>query len=119
MLGVEPDGRATAPDPRPATADGARAGGRRAHPPNRRLHGAGPRPPLSAGSDAVAGEAVGPSVAVMSWSYGPSDVLVPAVEALVDRGLAVVPSAGDTGGDDCGVAPGPPTSCSLLHTGGR
>jgi subtilisin family serine protease len=67
--------------------------------------GAGTLSSLLAGLDAVAGAATGPSVAVMSWSYGPSDVLVAAVGALVDRGLFVASSAGNTGDDDCGVAP--------------
>ncbi len=67
--------------------------------------GAGTLSSLLAGIDAVAGAASGPSVAVMSWSYGSSDVLVAAVDALVDRGLFVAVSAGNTGGDDCGVAP--------------
>lgn len=67
--------------------------------------GAGMLSSLLAGIDAVAGDAVGPSVAVMAWSHGPSELLVAAVEALVDRGLVVVTSAGNTGGDDCGVAP--------------
>jgi subtilisin family serine protease len=41
----------------------------------------------------------------MSWSYGPSDVLVAAVSALVDQGVFVASSAGNSGAEDCGVAP--------------
>jgi subtilisin family serine protease len=67
--------------------------------------GAGTLSSLLAGIDFVASAADGPSVAVMSWSYGPSDVLVAAVGELVGRGVFVASSAGNTGGDDCGVAP--------------
>ncbi len=67
--------------------------------------GAGTLSSLLAGVDFVASAAQGPSVAVMSWSYGPSDVLLTAVAALVDRGVFVASSAGNTGDDDCGVAP--------------
>lgn len=67
--------------------------------------GAGTLSSLLAGIDFVASAASGPSVAVMSWSYGPSDVLVAAVSELVGRGIFVASSAGNTGGDDCGVAP--------------
>ncbi|GAA4708273.1 hypothetical protein GCM10023215_56970 [Pseudonocardia yuanmonensis] len=47
----------------------------------------------------------GPAVAVMSWSYGPSDALLSAVTNLVDDGVFVASSAGNSGADDCGVAP--------------
>jgi subtilisin family serine protease len=67
--------------------------------------GAGTLSSLLAGVDHVAREATGPSVAVMSWSYGPSDVLLAAVGELVGRGVLVAASAGNTGGDDCRVAP--------------
>ena len=67
--------------------------------------GAGTLSSLLAGIDFVASAATGPSVAVMSWSYGPSDVLVAAVGELVGQGIFVASSAGNTGGDDCGVAP--------------
>jgi subtilisin family serine protease len=67
--------------------------------------GAGTLSSLLAGIDWVARNQTGPSVAVMSWSYGPSDVLIAAVSELVGRGVFVASSAGNTGGDDCGVAP--------------
>lgn len=67
--------------------------------------GAGTLSSLLAGIDWVARNQRGPSVAVMSWSYGPSDVLLAAIGELVGRGLFVASSAGNTGGDDCGVAP--------------
>jgi subtilisin family serine protease len=67
--------------------------------------GAGTLSSLLAGIDFVARAADGPSVAVMSWSYGPSDVLLTAVTELVGRGVFVAASAGNTGGDDCDVAP--------------
>ena len=41
----------------------------------------------------------------MSWSYGPSDVLLSAVNELVYRGVFVTSSAGNSGSDDCSVAP--------------
>lgn len=67
--------------------------------------GAGTLSSLLTGIDWVARNQQGPSVAVMSWSYGPSDVLLAAVGELVGRGIFVASSAGNTGGDDCGVAP--------------
>ncbi len=67
--------------------------------------GAGTLSSLLSGVDWVARNQLGPSVAVMSWSYGDSDVLLAAVSELVDRGIFVASSAGNTGGDDCGVAP--------------
>lgn len=67
--------------------------------------GAGTLSSLLAGIDWVARNAQGPAVAVMSWSYGPSDVLLAAVGELVGRGVFVASSAGNTGGDDCDVAP--------------
>ncbi|WP_300017983.1 S8 family peptidase [Pseudonocardia sp.] len=67
--------------------------------------GAGTLSSLLAGIDWVARNQTRPSVAVMSWSYGPSDVLIAAVGELVGRGIFVASSAGNTGGDDCGVAP--------------
>lgn len=67
--------------------------------------GAGRLSNLLAGVDYVAAHATGPSVAVMSWSYGPSAALVLAVGQLLARGVFVAASAGNTGGDDCGVAP--------------
>lgn len=67
--------------------------------------GAGTLSSLLAGIDWVARNQRGPSVAVMSWSYGPSEVLIAAVGELVGRGVFVASSAGNSGGDDCGVAP--------------
>ncbi|OLT13369.1 hypothetical protein BJF78_03225 [Pseudonocardia sp. CNS-139] len=67
--------------------------------------GAGTLSSLLAGVDYVARHHSGPSVAVMSWSYGPSDVLVAAVESLVRQGVFVAASAGNSGAEDCGVAP--------------
>ncbi len=68
-------------------------------------NGSGTLSTLLAGLDFVARNARGPSVAVMSWSYGPSDALVSAVSTLVGRGVFVASSAGNTGADDCAVAP--------------
>ncbi|MDN5932355.1 MAG: S8 family peptidase [Pseudonocardia sp.] len=67
--------------------------------------GAGTLSSLLAGIDWVARNRQGPAVAVMSWSYGPSDVLLAAVSELVSGGIFVASSAGNTGEDDCGVAP--------------
>ncbi|MFR9801576.1 S8 family serine peptidase [Pseudonocardia sp. RS010] len=47
----------------------------------------------------------GPAVAVMSWSYGPSDALLSAVTNLVDDGVFVASSAGNSGANDCAAAP--------------
>jgi len=67
--------------------------------------GAGTLSSLLAGMDYVATHAQPPSVAVMSWSYGPSDVLLSAVAGLVGKGVFVASSAGNSGADDCTVAP--------------
>jgi subtilisin family serine protease len=67
--------------------------------------GAGTLSSLLAGIDYVATNARSPSVAVMSWSYGPSEVLLSAVAGLVNRGVFVASSAGNSGADDCTVAP--------------
>lgn len=67
--------------------------------------GAGTLSSLLSGVDWVARNASGPSVAVMSWSYGPSDVLLAAVSELVDSGVFAASSAGNSGGDDCDAAP--------------
>jgi subtilisin family serine protease len=67
--------------------------------------GAGTLSSLLAGIDHVATNARTPAVAVMSWSYGPSEVLLSAVAALVGRGVFVTSSAGNSGADDCTVAP--------------
>ena len=68
-------------------------------------NGAGTLSSLLEGIDYVASDHKGPSVAVMSWSYGPSDTLVSAVAELVERGVFVASSAGNSGADDCSVAP--------------
>jgi subtilisin family serine protease len=68
-------------------------------------NGSGTLSSLLEGIDYVAQHARGPSVAVMSWSYGPSDTLISAVAQLVARGVFVAASAGNTGGNDCLVAP--------------
>ncbi len=68
-------------------------------------NGSGTLSTLLSGIEYVAKNARGPSVAVMSWSYGASDVLVSAVSKLVAQGVFVASSAGNTGGDDCAVAP--------------
>ncbi|GAA4541084.1 S8 family peptidase [Pseudonocardia xishanensis] len=47
----------------------------------------------------------GPAVAVMSWSYGPSDALLSAVTNLVNDNVFVAASAGNNGRNDCQVAP--------------
>jgi subtilisin family serine protease len=67
--------------------------------------GAGTLSSLLAGIDHVATDARSPSVAVMSWSYGGSEVLLSAVAGLVGRGVFVASSAGNSGADDCTVAP--------------
>ena len=67
--------------------------------------GSGSLSSLLAGIDYVARDHRGPSVAVMSWSYGPSDVLTSAVTELVNRGVFVASSAGNSGANDCGSAP--------------
>ena len=67
--------------------------------------GAGTLSSLLAGIDWVAGHHSGPSVAVMSWSYGPSDALTAAVTKLVADGVFVAASAGNTGSDDCRAVP--------------
>ncbi len=67
--------------------------------------GAGTLSSLLAGIDHVATHAQPPAVAVMSWSYGPSEVLLSAVAGLVGKGVFVASSAGNSGADDCTVAP--------------
>lgn len=67
--------------------------------------GAGTLSSLLEGIDWVARNRQGPSVAVMSWSYGPSEVLLAAVSELVAQGVFVAASAGNTGTADCEVAP--------------
>ncbi|WP_338051427.1 S8 family peptidase [Pseudonocardia acidicola] len=68
-------------------------------------NGSGTLSSLLAGVDWVAKNAQRPAVAVMSWSYGQSGVLTSAVEQLVASGVFVASSAGNTGADDCSVAP--------------
>jgi subtilisin family serine protease len=68
-------------------------------------NGAGTLSHLLAGIDWVSAHRSGPSVAVMSWSYGPSDALASAVAELVQEGVFVAVSAGNTGGADCAAAP--------------
>lgn len=67
--------------------------------------GAGTLSSLLAGIDHVATHAEKPAVVTMSWSYGPSDVLLSAVAGLVGKGIFVASSAGNSGADDCTVAP--------------
>ncbi|MDN5859717.1 MAG: S8 family peptidase [Pseudonocardia sp.] len=67
--------------------------------------GAGTLSSLLAGIDYVAQHAQGPSVAIMSWSYGPSEVLLAAISSLIAQGVFVAASAGNTGSNDCRAAP--------------
>jgi subtilisin family serine protease len=67
--------------------------------------GAGTLSSLLAAIDHVATDAHAPAVAVMSWSHPPSEVLLSAVAGLVERGVFVVSSAGNSGTDDCAVVP--------------
>lgn len=60
---------------------------------------------LLSGIDWVARNAQRPAVAVMSWSFGSSDTLAAAVRGLVDSGVFVAASAGNTGADDCTALP--------------
>jgi subtilisin family serine protease len=60
---------------------------------------------LLAGIDWVERNAQRPAVAVMSWSFGPSATLAAAVKGLVDGGVFVAASAGNTGVDDCTALP--------------
>lgn len=67
--------------------------------------GAGTLSALLSGIEWVAGHLDGPAVAVMSWSFGRSEALDAAVAGLVERGVLVTASAGNTGADDCAMAP--------------
>jgi subtilisin family serine protease len=67
--------------------------------------GAGTLSSLLAGIDYVATNAKAPAVAVMSWSYGASELLLSAVAGLVGQGVFVASSAGNSGADDCTAAP--------------
>ncbi|GAA5145663.1 hypothetical protein GCM10023321_03910 [Pseudonocardia eucalypti] len=62
---------------------------------------------MIAGVDWVANYAQHPAVAVLSWRYdqAPSDTLTEAVNHLVDSGVFVATSAGNTGADSCDLAP--------------
>lgn len=60
---------------------------------------------LLTGLDWVANHRTGPSVAVMSWSYGPSPALVTAVDKLVESGVFVATSAGNSGENACDATP--------------
>ena len=68
-------------------------------------NGVGSLSSLLAGIDWVAHNAQRPAVAVMSWSFGSSDTLAAAVRSLVDGGVFVAASAGNTGADDCTALP--------------
>jgi subtilisin family serine protease len=69
-------------------------------------NGSGTLSSLLAGLDWVLqNHAGGPAVAVLSWSYGPSEALVSAVDKLVGDNVFVAASAGNNGRDDCQVAP--------------
>lgn len=69
--------------------------------------GAGKLSDMIAGVDWVAAHAQRPAVAVLSWRYAqaPSDTLTAAVMRLVDSGVFVAASAGNTGTDSCELAP--------------
>lgn len=68
-------------------------------------NGAGTLSHLLAGIDWVAAHRRAPAVAVMSWSYGPSESLASAVANLMAAGVFVATSAGNTGGNDCSALP--------------
>lgn len=69
--------------------------------------GAGKLSDLVAGVDWVAEHAQRPAVAVLSWRYAqaPSETLTAAVQRLVESGVFVAASAGNTGSDSCELAP--------------
>lgn len=67
--------------------------------------GTGTLSSLLAGIDWVVQNRRGPSVAVMSWSYGSSPMLEQAVRRMIDSGVFAASSAGNTGGDDCTALP--------------
>ena len=62
-------------------------------------NGTGTLSSLLAGLDWVVQNKRGPSVAVMSWSYGSSPMLRQAVQRMLDAGVFAASSAGNTGGD--------------------
>ncbi|MEJ8280541.1 S8 family peptidase [Pseudonocardia spirodelae] len=68
-------------------------------------NGTGTLSSLLAGLDWVVKNKRGPSVAVMSWSYGSSPMLQQAVQRMIDSGVFAASSAGNTGGDDCTALP--------------
>ncbi|WP_224386953.1 S8 family peptidase [Pseudonocardia sp. ICBG1293] len=68
-------------------------------------NGTGTLSSLLAGLDWVVQNKRGPSVAVMSWSYGGSPMLRQAVQRMIDSGVFAASSAGNTGGDDCTALP--------------
>jgi len=68
-------------------------------------NGTGTLSSLLAGLDWVVQNKRGPSVAVMSWSYGSSPMLRQAVQRMLDAGVFAASSAGNTGGDDCTALP--------------
>ncbi|MBP2365578.1 S8 family peptidase [Pseudonocardia parietis] len=68
-------------------------------------NGTGTLSSLLAGLDWVVQNKRGPSVAVMSWSYGSSPILEQAVKRMIDGGVFAASSAGNTGGDDCTALP--------------
>ena len=68
-------------------------------------NGVGRLSSLLSGIDWVTRNAQRPAVAVMSWSFGRSDALAAAVQTLVDKGVFVAASAGNTGADDCAALP--------------
>ena len=68
-------------------------------------NGTGTLSSLLSGLDWVVQNKRGPSVAVMSWSYGSSPMLQQAVQRMIDAGVFAASSAGNTGGDDCTALP--------------
>ncbi|BBG04909.1 hypothetical protein PSA01_05940 [Pseudonocardia saturnea] len=68
-------------------------------------NGTGTLSSLLAGLDWAVQNKRGPSVAVMSWSYGDSPMLRQAIQRILDAGIFAASSAGNTGGDDCTALP--------------
>ncbi|MDQ4115714.1 MAG: S8 family peptidase, partial [Actinomycetota bacterium] len=67
--------------------------------------GTGTLSSLIAGIDWVVENKKGPSVAVMSWSYGSSPMLQAALDRMTESGVFATSSAGNTGGNDCTALP--------------
>lgn len=67
--------------------------------------GTGTLSSLIAGIDWVVKNKKGPSVAVMSWSYGASPMLQSALDRMIGAGVFATSSAGNTGGNDCTALP--------------